>query len=218
MNAKPSHCRRVANLYTCSPEAPDANVIASAVAAIRSGKVVCYPTSGLYGLGADACNPAAIRRVFTLKKRAPDRPILVLIDAPARLDQLVVRVPALARELMERFWPGQLTLVFEAQRSVPAELTAGTGKIGVRLPAHPVAMAILSELKAPLTGTSANVSGEPGCGSIGEIPDTICSRVAMVIDSGRLSGGRGSTVVDISRDRPRILREGAVASAAILKG
>lgn len=217
MNAKQNHCKQPANLFACSPHSPDGKAIAAAVAAILSGKVVCYPTRCLYGLGADAWNPGAVKRVFKLKRRAPDRPILVLIDSLERLDQLVVSVPAIARELIERFWPGKLTLVFEARRSVPELLTAGTGKIGVRLPGHPVAQALLLALKRPITGTSANISGEPGCRRISDIPDSIRSAVSVLLDSGPLSGGAGSTVVDVSRDRPKVLREGALESAAILK-
>lgn len=217
MNVKPNHCRQPANYFTCSPHSADEKAIAAAVAAIRSGKVVCYPTTCLYGLGADAWNTGAIKRVFKLKKRAPDRPILLLIDSLEGLDQLVVRIPAVAHELIDRFWPGKLTLVFEARRTVSALLTAGTGKIGVRLPGHPVAQALLQALGSPLTGTSANISGDPGCRRISDIPDSIRSKVSMSLDCGPLLGGIGSTVVDISQDGPKVLREGAVESAAILK-
>lgn len=179
--------------------------------------MVCYPTRGLYGLGADAWNPGAVKHVFKLKRRAPDRPILVLIDSIERLDQLVVSVPAIAQELIDRFWPGKLTLVFEARPSVPELLTAGTGKIGIRLPGHPVARALLLALKRPITGTSANISGEPGCRKITDIPDSIRSAVSILLDSGPLSGGAGSTVVDITRDRPKVLREGVIESTAVLK-
>lgn len=179
--------------------------------------MVCFPTSCLYGLGADAWNPGAIERVFEIKKRAPDRPVLVLIDSLERLDRLVVRIPAIAQKLIDRYWPGKLTLVFEARKTVPALLTAGTGKIGVRLPGHPVARALLHALNGPLTGTSANVSGRPGCHRISDISESIRSQVAMLLDSGSLAGGIGSTVVDISQDRPEVLREGAVSSGAILQ-
>ena len=185
--------------------------------AIRSGKVICFPTGSLYGLGADAWNPGAVKRVFEIKKRPADRPILVLIDSLERLDQLVSRVPPIAQELIDRFWPGKLTLVFQARPTVPELLTAGTGKIGVRLPGHPVARALLSALRGPLTGTSANISGEPGCHRSKDIPNSIHCAVSMLLDSGALSGGAGSTIVDISRNRPIVLREGAVLSAEIMQ-
>lgn len=190
-------------------------MIAAAAAAVLSGEVICFPTSSLYGLGADAFNPEAVRRVFEIKERAPDRPVLVLVSAVDQLEQLVVRVPPIGHELMKRFWPGKLTLVFQASRLVPRILTAGTGKIGIRLPLHPVARALVAELNCPLTGTSANISGEPGCHRVSDLPDSICRAVNLVLDSGSLAGGAGSTVVDVSRDQPVVLREGTVPAALI---
>ena len=178
--------------------------------------MVCYPTHCLYGLGADARSPRAVERIFELKRRAPDQPILVLIDTPDRLEELTLRVPPLAEALMTRFWPGKLTLVFEAHPSVSPVLTAGTGKIGIRLPGHPVARALVNSLKGPLTGTSANISGEPGCHQVKDIPDSILSAVSVVLDCGILSTGAGSTVVDITEGRPKVLREGVIEASEIV--
>jgi len=217
LSAKQNHCNQPGKIYTCPPHSPAEEAISAAVTAVRSGKVICFPTGSLYGLGADAWNPGAVKRVFEIKKRPVNRPILVLIDSLERLDQLVSRVPPVARDLIDRFWPGKLTLVFQARPTVPELLTAGTGKIGVRLPAHPVPRALVSALKGPLTGTSANISGQPGCHRCKDIPDSIRFSVSMLLDSGALSGGAGSTIVDISRNRPIVLREGSVASAEILQ-
>jgi L-threonylcarbamoyladenylate synthase len=202
-------------MRVCRPDAPDPEAIAAAVAAIRSGEVICFPTGSLYGLGADAFNPKAVRRLFEIKRRPSDKPVLVLVNGIDQLEQLVARVPPIGHDLMQRFWPGKLTLVFEASAAVPTQLTAGTGKIGIRLPGHPVARALVAELECPLTGTSANISGKPGCRRASDLPHSICSTVSLVLDSGSLAGGAGSTVVDISGERPVVLREGSIPSASI---
>jgi L-threonylcarbamoyladenylate synthase len=218
LNAKQNHCGQAAKLRSCRPDALDPDTIAAAAAAVRSGEVICFPTGSLYGLGADAFDPEAVRRVFEIKHRSPDKPVLVLVNAIDQLEQLVVRVPSIGRDLMQRFWPGKLTLVFEARGSVPPILTAGTGKIGIRQPGHPVARALAAAVGRPLTGTSANVSGDPGCRHVSDLPASIRTSVSMVIDSGPLAGGAGSTVVDISGDRPIVLREGSVPAALIHEG
>ena len=215
MSEKHKHYKRPANQIRCSPQSPDRKIIADAADVVLAGGVVCFPTSCLYGLGADAGCEEAVKRVFEIKQRPPDKPVLVLIDSLERLDRLVARIPPFADELIDRFWPGKLTLVFEARSSVSELLTAGTGKIGVRQPGHPVARAFVSALKRPLTGTSANLSGSPSCNRIEDLPSAIRSQVNLLIDSGELKGGVGSTVVDVSGDRPRLLREGAIKSTAI---
>jgi len=202
----------------CDPCSPDPEAIAAAAAAIAAGEVICFPAASLYGLGADARNPEAVKRVFALKRRSADRPVLVLIDALERLDELAVRVPPAARALIDRFWPGRLTLVFEAQPSVSRFLTAGTGRIGVRLPGHPVAAALVAAAKRPITGTSANISGEGGCRRVADLPAAIAAGVALILDAGELAGGAGSTVVDVSGARPKVLREGALPAAEIHGG
>ena len=215
MNAKQNPCRQAVKALTGHPESPDPVVIAAAAAAVLSGEVICFPTASLYGLGADAFNHRAVRRVFEIKRRSPDRPVLVLVDSVDQLKELVARVPAIGYEFIKRFWPGKLTLVFRASRAVPDILTAGTGKIGIRMPGHAVARALVAELDCPITGTSANLSGEPGCHRISDLPDSICRAVGMVLDGGSLAGGAGSTVVDISGDQPIVLREGSVPEALI---
>ncbi len=215
MSEKQKHYKHPANHFRCSPQSPDKKVIADAADAVLAGGVVCFPTSGLYGLGADANQEEAIKRVFEIKQRPADKPVLVLIDSMERLDQLVARIPPFAEEFIGRFWPGKLTLVFEARHSVSEMLTAGTGKIGIRQPGHPIAQALVNALKRPLTGTSANLSGEPGCNRIEDLPSAIRSQVNLLIDSGELKGGAGSTVLDVSGERPQLLREGAIKSDVI---
>jgi L-threonylcarbamoyladenylate synthase len=197
--------------------APDPGAIAKAAEIIRAGGVVIFPTTGLYGLGADAGRAEAVSRLFTLKGRPESKPILVLIPHRRALGSLVRTVPDAAVALMDRFWPGGLTLVLPARPDVRSPLTAGTGGIGVRLPAHPVASALVSAVGGPITGTSANRSGEPGCASVADLPADLIDGVDLVLDAGPLRGGPGSTIVDLTVDPPAVRRAGAVPTAVIRK-
>jgi len=203
------------NIIKVDPERPAAAVI-KAAAVVRSGGVIAFPTRCLYGLGADAFNAEAVARIFRIKQRSRRNPILILIDQTSRLEQLASQISPAAGRLMEHFWPGRMTLVFKAREAVPPYLTAGSGKIGIRLPGHPVAAALVQALQTPLTGTSANLSGSPGCRRIEDLEFQIANRLDLILDAGALKGGRGSTVVDVTVDPPKILREGEVSAAEIL--
>ena len=177
---------------------------------IQRGGVVAFPTRCLYGLGADALNPVAVDRVFDLKQRPAQNPILVLIDRRSVLEQLVKSIPAVATALMDHFWPGRITLVFEAADRLPVNLTAGTGKIGIRMPGHRVARALVKAVNSPMTGTSANLSGRPGCPHIKKLEPQLAHGLDLILDAGRLKGGVGSTVVDVSAGDLKVLREGEI--------
>jgi L-threonylcarbamoyladenylate synthase len=158
-----------------------------------------------------------VHKVFRVKGRSPDNPVLILIRHPDDLGELVTAVPVTAARLMKKIWPGGLTLVLPASRAVPAVLTAGTGKIGIRLPAHPVARALVDAVGRPITGTSANLSGQPGCSWIDSLAAEIADAADLIIDAGRLAGGVGSTVVDVTRAEAVILRRGAISDDIIQK-
>ncbi len=193
------------------PISPDLSVILEAADIIRNGDVVVFPTRNLYGLGADAFNPDAVARVFQIKRRPPDKPVSILIPSCRDIDRLVTDIPAVALKLMDRFWPGRITLVFPARSDVSPALTADTGKIGIRIPHHPAAVALIAALDCPLTGTSANLSGMPGVQRIGDLSHAIIDSVDLVLDAGDLKVGVGSTVVDVTKDPPQVLREGEVS-------
>jgi L-threonylcarbamoyladenylate synthase len=198
------------------PKEPEPEIVEEAAGIIKRGGVVVFPTRCLYGLGADAMNPNAVERIIEIKQRPQDNPILVLIHSKKQLEMLVEEIPPNADAIMEGFWPGKVTLVFEARDILPGLLTAQTGKIGVRLPGHPVAAAILQQIKGPVTGTSANVSGRPGCNSLKDMDPQIIGQVDLVLDAGTLQGGVGSTVVDVTVEPPPILREGQVTASQIM--
>ena len=203
-------------IHKINPHNPDPSVIQDAAALIRKGGVMAFPTRCLYGLGADAFNPDAVKRIFEIKQRPAKKPILILIDDPNRLKSLVTHISEAAKAISKRFWPGRVTLVFNASAKVPDTLTAGTGKIGIRLAGHPVAAALARAIQGPITGTSANVSGFPGCHQIEDLQPTVTKQLDLILDAGPLKGGRGSTVVDVTGNIPRVLREGVVSKKDIL--
>lgn len=203
-------------IVAIDPQQPQADLIAAAATLLERGGVIAFPTGSLYGLGADALNAGAVERVFTIKRRPPDKPLLILVPDRAVVVDLAVEVPAAAIRLMDRFWPGQVTIVLNALPGLPSNLTAGTGRIGIRLPGHPVARALVAAFGGPITGTSANLSGRGGCHRIDEIDPQLLRQLDLVIDAGQLKEGIGSTVVDVTGAEPIVIREGVVSRRAIL--
>ncbi len=201
--------------WPISSQAPEKEVIQKAVAVLRRGGVIAFPTSTLYGLGADAANSKAIQRIFAIKSRSRKQPILILIRDKTWLPKLVKKIPPVAINLMDAFWPGGITIVFQASQNILPDLMGDKGKIGIRVPKHPVAAAIVSELDGPLTGTSANLSGQPGCFNVDNLDVKLAAKLDGVLDAGPLKGGRGSTVIDVTEDPPRILREGTILKKQI---
>lgn len=191
------------------PASPPAGALAEAAAAVESGGVVAFPTETFYGLGVAALDAAAVRRLFTLKGRPESRPMLVLVDEPARIERIAL-LTTQARELIARHWPGALTLVLAARPVVPTELTAGTGTIGVRQPGHAVARALAAAVGGPITAPSANRSGEPPPSTAAAVLHVFDGQIDVVLDGGPTPGGLPSTVLDVTVDPPRVVREGAV--------
>ena len=198
------------------PLHPHADLIDAAVQILERGGVIAFPTGSLYGLGADAFNVGAVERVFTIKRRPPDKPLLILVPDRDVVFDLAAEVTPAAKRLMDRFWPGRITIVFKALSVLPANLTAGSGKIGIRLPGHPVAKALVAAFGRPITGTSANPSGRKGCHRIAELDPKLIEQLDLVLDAGPLKEGIGSTVVDITGAEPIVIREGVVSKKTIL--
>lgn len=197
------------------PVNPDPAVIDLAVSVIKRGGVVVFPTRSMYGLAADALNHEAVGKIFEMKKRPYSKPLLVLIPADYDLSQIVLEIPEKAKKIMDKFWPGFITIVLKAKVHLPAVLTAGTGRIGIRKPGNPVAAELVNLAGFPLTGTSANISDMDSCSRISDLPAEILESADLVLDAGELLGGAGSTVIDATSDKIRILREGNL-SASIL--
>ncbi|MBW1846504.1 MAG: threonylcarbamoyl-AMP synthase [Deltaproteobacteria bacterium] len=192
------------------PEKPQKDFIDEAARTIKNGGVIAFPTRSLYGLGADALNPDAVQKIFEIKKRPLDKPILVLIKDKDSISDIAKNIPPLAIRLMDTFWPGNVTIVLKANPDLPSALTAGTGKIGVRLPQHPVASALVKAFERPLTGTSANISGVQGCSRVSDLDFEVKTKLDLILDAGTLKKGQGSTVVDVTTNPSKVLREGEI--------
>jgi L-threonylcarbamoyladenylate synthase len=178
---------------------------------LLDGGLVAFPTESFYGIAVDVRNESAIERLFSAKGRSASSPVLILIDDAESLGPYVKSIPSVATRLIEEFWPGGLTLVFRAGSKVSPLLTGGTQKIGIRLSSHPVATALARAIGAPISGTSANISGQPGCRNAQEVLQSVGSGVDLILDAGETAGKVGSTVLDVTQQPPRILREGIVS-------
>ncbi len=191
------------------PAAPDGAALGEATAVLKHGGVVAFPTETFYGLGAAALDRRAVRRIFELKGRPETKPLLVLVDSIA-MAGTVAEVGDRARALAVRHWPGALTLVLRARPHVPEEVTAGTGTIGLRVSPHPVAQGLVRALGGPVTAPSANPSGlEPPTTAAGVLA-RFEGAVEMVLDGGPTPGGEPSTVLDLTVEPPRVLRQGVI--------
>ena len=198
-----------------NPESPDRDAISRAAALIRTGGLVVFPTRSFYGLGAQALNDEAVGRVFQVKERDPKKPLLIFIASRMDLNPLVQSISETAMRLMQAFWPGSLTLVFEAADGLPLNLTGYTRKIGIRLAGHPVARSLTKAVGGPITGTSANLSGRAPCSAVAGLEPRFLDQVDLILDAGPLGGGEASTVVDVTLDIAKVLREGAIDTSQI---
>lgn len=194
--------------------------IQEAIECLKKGEVIAYPTETVYGLGADATNPKAIQKIFDLKGRSDQFPISILIHSFEVLPKYVKPFPMRVQELIDQFWPGPLTLVFQAKEDVfPQALLAGTGKIGIRVSSDPVALKLCQEFGLPITTTSANPSGKNPAQSAEEVHSYFLNSLPLkgCIDGGERKSRTVSTVLDISIEPFQIIREGKIR-ATQLKG
>ena len=186
-------------------------MIASAAERIRGGALVAYPTETVYGLGASGLDREAVQRIYDVKGRPLDRPLLLAVTGPEMLDGVVREVSEQARSFMDAFWPGPLSLVLPRSNRVPDAVTAGREGVGIRCPDHPAARALIREAGVPVTAPSANTSGEPSCRAASEVVEHLGGRIECVIDGGRLEGTVESTVLDLTGEVPVVLRRGALS-------
>jgi L-threonylcarbamoyladenylate synthase len=186
-----------------------------ALAALRRGDVIGLPTETVYGLAADASRPEAVRRIFALKGRPADHPLIVHIAGANQLDRWAREVPEAARTLAEAFWPGPLTLILRRQPAVPDEVTGGQDTVGLRCPAHPMALALLHEFDGGLAAPSANRFGHVSPTSAAHVHDEFGAAVPVVLDGGECEVGIESTILDLTGPVPRILRPGRITRAQI---
>jgi L-threonylcarbamoyladenylate synthase len=196
---------------TVDPDAPQRDAIEEAAKWIRAGEIVALPTDTLYGLAVDAFNADAVARLFAAKGRPEDRGIPLVAADRAQIEEHVAPLSGSGARLAERFWPGPLTLLLPAPRALAAAVSAGTGKVGVRVPADRCARAICAAVGRPITATSANISGEPATADPSEVERTLGDRIMFLFDAGPVRGGAPSTIVDVTTAEPTLVRAGAVS-------
>ena len=185
--------------------------VEAATLAVRRGNLIVLPTDTVYGIAADAFDPAAVRKLLRAKGRGRDMPPPVLVSSATTLDALAVGVPEWARALVEKFWPGPLTLVCTQQSSLQWDLGDTRGTVAVRMPDHAIALEIL-ERTGPLAVSSANLSGHPPATDADQAEEMLGSAVMAIVDDGPTPGETPSTIIDVTGDRCRILRPGALSS------
>jgi len=202
----------MSRLFDCQDEQARAAGVAAAASAVRRGELVVLPTDTVYGLGADAFSPDAVRRLLTLKGRGRDVPVPVLIGSWRTVNGLVDALPPAANDLIAAFWPGALTLVLTAGTGLTWDLGDTLGTVAVRMPLHPVALELLAET-GPMAVSSANRSGSPPAESAIAAQADLGEGVAVYLEGGVAAEQPPSTIVDLTDSTPRLLRDGAIARA-----
>jgi L-threonylcarbamoyladenylate synthase len=190
--------------------------IEKGVTILKKGGVIAFPTDTVYGLGADAFNATAVERIYEIKTRPRHQQLPLLITDVEQLTTLANPIPEIAWFLTRHFWPGGLTLVLAKTDSVPAHLAPGP-TIAIRIPNHPVCLALIQHLGNPIIGTSANISGQPSVLTADEVRQQLGGKIDFIINGGKCPSGKESTVVDITRKAPAILRQGIIPSHEIDK-
>ncbi len=194
---------------------PDERSIATAAAVIKNGGLVVFPTETVYGLGANALDKQAVKKIFAAKRRPVDNPLIVHIASYADLIKLAYRPSFCARKLAKKFWPGPLTLVLRKKRLIPDVVTAGGPTVAVRIPKHLVALALIKKAGVPIAAPSANLAGRPSATSAADVLEDLKGKVDLILDAGQTRIGMESTVVDVSENHPIILRPGGITKETL---
>ncbi|MEM1990072.1 MAG: L-threonylcarbamoyladenylate synthase [Candidatus Bathyarchaeia archaeon] len=198
-------------------ENPEREKITLAANVIREGGLVAFPTETVYGLGADALNPEAVRNIYLVKMRPPDNPIIVHVARKEDVYRLAAEVPESAEKLMSRFWPGPLTLVLRASDIVPRVTTGGLDTVAIRMPRHKVALALIEASGTPIAAPSANLAGRPSPTIAEHVIQDLYGKIDIILDAGPTNIGVESTVLDLTSNPPQILRPGGLTYEELRK-
>ncbi|MCX6136510.1 MAG: L-threonylcarbamoyladenylate synthase [Ignavibacteriales bacterium] len=185
-------------------------IIAEAARIVVAGGVIVYPTDTIYGIGADATNAVAVERIFSIKERERGKALLVLVASAEMAKQFIEPLTPETERILGKYWPGSVTFIFRANPLLPEILTAGTGTVGIRVPDNHFCRALCLKAGVPIVSTSANLSGSDVAGDVAQIMRDFDGIVDLVVDNGNTSQTTPSTVVDLTGDLPRIVRQGAV--------
>ncbi|MDO8886087.1 L-threonylcarbamoyladenylate synthase [Candidatus Oleimmundimicrobium sp.] len=198
-------------------ENPELAVIEEAADILKAGGLVAFPTETVYGLGADTFNPEAVERIFKIKGRPFDKPLAICISNVADLDFLVEEVPEFAKNIIDRFWPGPLTLIFKKRETVFSQATCGRATVGIRFPKNKITLSLIASVGRPLVLTSANISGIPSSIEAQQVLNDIGKNIDLILDGGKTELGVESTILDLTTAPPTIIREGAITVKEIEK-
>ncbi len=190
--------------------------ISSGISVLKSGGLVAFPTDTVYGLGASSGIPRAVEQIYKVKQRSRSLALPLLLAEPSQIGEVASYVSPVAWLLVRKFLPGALTIVLPSSKSVSRIVTGGGDTVAVRIPAHPIAIALIQGVGMPIVGTSANLSGWPSALTADEVRSQFGDKIALVIDGGRCPG-RESTIVDVTGEVPRVLREGAISREELSK-
>lgn len=177
---------------------------------ILKGQVVAFPTETVYGLGANAFDADAVKKIFAAKQRPVDNPLIVHVSSIDMLKECVLDIPDNIKSIIGKFWPGPLTILFQKSSKIPVEVTAGLPTVAIRMPSHPIAKALIEICGVPIAAPSANASGRPSPTTANHVITDLSGRIPMIIDGGPCQVGVESTVIDIYRNPPMILRPGGI--------
>ena len=206
--------RRMGRIWTWREEAAGA-FWDEARTVLKGNGVIAVPTETFYALAVNPFQEEALARLFALKDRAPEKPVLVMVDGPERLNQVAREVPGLARRLMENFCPGPLSIIFPSLPHLPRLLTGGTGTIAVRQPRQALTCRLIAALGFPITGTSANRTGGQPLVRGDEVAREFGDHLDLILEAGPCPGGLPSTIVDVTNSPPRLVRAGAIPAAEL---
>jgi L-threonylcarbamoyladenylate synthase len=194
---------------------PNPENLALAAAAIQAGDLVAFPTETVYGLGANALDAAAVAKIFIAKGRPSSDPLIVHLSGPEQLEQVALNIPPLAMELAAAFWPGPLTLILPKAPVIPDNTTAGLPRVGLRVPQHPIALALIRAAERPICAPSANLFSRPSPTTAQHVWEDLAGRVSLILDGGASPLGLESTIVDLCQDPPQVLRAGGLSLEAL---
>ena len=204
-----------AELLKVSAVDPDKSAIRYAAEFISRGRVVGVPTDTFYGLAADPFNLSAIEEIYRIKGRPEDRALPILVNSIEQAISLARDVPPIFLTLAQKFWPGALTLLVDASNKLPLKVTANKGRVALRWPGSSVVSALIEQWGAPVTGTSANISGHPSCSNADDLMMQLGDRLPLILDSGETGALLSSTIVDLGEDDWHVVREGLVSEEEI---
>lgn len=203
----------MSKIIKLKPGSNDFEAAREASECLKNGGVILYPTDTVYGLGCDAWNEKSIGRIFRIKKRSVSNPALILIPSMSMLGEIVSEIGPSAAQLMKKFWPGPLTLLFQPKIGLPGLLVSANFKVGIRFPDNQFCISLMEQLERPIVSTSANLSGVPAPDKMSDLISFFSEKVDLIVDGGDSTGMLPSTVLDVSGKIPVVIREGAIKTS-----